>query len=127
MGTDGLKWKVRLIVIGVFLLGGVCGGIGVKIYDTRSHGPRSAIERLKRDLNLSAEQVTAIEKVLETSGTEMQKLYDSFRPQVEASRMSTRQQIRALLTPEQQKKYDQITQEWDRRREQDRRGSQQRK
>lgn len=125
MGTNDLKLKVRLVILGVFLLGGVCGALGMRLYYSRTHAPsresRSVSDRLKHDLSLSAEQTAALEKILENSSVEYRKIYDQIRPQMENARMNTRQQIRVLLSADQQKKFDQFTQEIDKKREEERR------
>lgn len=126
MATNHLKFKVRLVVLGVFLLGCVCGAVGMNLYFARtskssSRESKSVTERLKRDLNLTSEQTAALEKILENSSGEYHKLYNEIRPRMDAVRQGTRQQIRGLLSPDQQKKFDQITQQIDKKREEERR------
>lgn len=117
-GTTRLK--IWLVIVGVFLLGGVTGAAldsiyrlrarGVeRVYEGRGGGRRHKEERLfeemKRDLGLTDEQAGQIRAIL-----------DETRNQYRAARAAAGERIRALLTPEQQQKFDAKKAERDARR-----------
>jgi Spy/CpxP family protein refolding chaperone len=66
------------------------------------------IERLKNDLSLNDEQIAKIRTIFEESRKDFppSKFVDC--PGVKASRERTRTRVRETLTPEQQKRYDEI-------------------
>ncbi len=120
-GTTRLK--IWLVVVGVFLLGGVTGAALDSVYRLRASGgdvprhkgrggPRDKEQRLfeemKRDLGLTDEQAGQIRTILEET-----------RNQYRAARAAAGERIRALLTPEQQQKFDAKKAERDARRGRD--------
>ena len=64
------------------------------------------VEQMRKDLNLTDEQTTSVRKIFEESRKEFPPWKFNECPGVKESREKSRTQIRAILTPEQQKKYD---------------------
>ena len=126
-GTTRLK--IWLVVIGVFLLGGVTGAALDSVYRLRAsggghgmRGPRNTekrFEEMKRDLSLTDQQATEIRAILDETRNEYRQLREKCRPQYDAARAAARTRIRALLNPEQQQKFDAKTAERDARRGRD--------
>ena len=69
--------------------------------------PRLLVDRLTKDLSLTPEQQTKIEEVLTASRTRVETLQRDVRERFEAEQHSLREEIRKILTPEQQQKFDQ--------------------
>ena len=125
------RLKIWLVVVGVFLLGGVTGAALDSVYRLRAsggervHGKRGQrdtkklFEEMKRDLSLTEEQAGQIRAVLDETRNEYRALREKCRPQYDAARAGARSRIRALLTPEQQQKFDAKTAERDARRGRD--------
>lgn len=111
-----VKIQVWLMILAVFLLGSVTGasvdrlvfmnGKGEPHAGGGRRGPGRMVEQMKSDLNLTDEQTTSIRKIFEESRKEFPPWKFNECPGVKESREKTRTQIRAILTPEQQKKYD---------------------
>lgn len=74
----------------------------------RRGGPpsRMLIDRLSRDLDLTADQRTKVEEVLTARRPTMEALQRDVRSRFEAEQRSLRDEIRKVLTPEQQEKFD---------------------
>jgi Spy/CpxP family protein refolding chaperone len=72
---------------------------------------------MKRDLNLNEQQTTDVKAILDQTGNDYRALRTEVRPRYDAIRQSARARIRALLTPEQQQKFDAKAAERDARRE----------
>jgi Spy/CpxP family protein refolding chaperone len=74
----------------------------------RRGGPpaRIIVERLARDLDLTADQRTKVEEVLTARRPSMEALQREVRGRFEAEQRSLRAEIRKVLTPEQQVKFD---------------------
>jgi Spy/CpxP family protein refolding chaperone len=124
-GTTRLK--IWLVVVGVFLLGGVTGAALDSVYRLKARGverhegrgqrnQERLFEEMKSDLGLTDQQATEIRAVLEETRNEYRQLREKCRPQFEAARSAARARIRALLNPEQQQKFDARTAERDARR-----------
>ncbi len=101
--------KAALLVMMVFLLGVAAGALGFYAYDARIHaaeqevgkGRSRHVQRLTLELGLTLEQQTQLQAILDETKSRYDALYAPIRPQMEAARQEGRQQIRAILTPEQ--------------------------
>ena len=115
-----IKYQVWLLIVAVFAFGTVAGGALDRLYLSRSgalNPPRNAGERgrgrgldqLKTDLNLTDEQSQAIKKTFDES-----RKREDFRqvmsqcPGMKEMREKHNSEIRALLNPDQQKRFDEI-------------------
>lgn len=119
MNTIGkVKTQAWLLMLVVFLLGGVTGASVDRFLflknqpgssDKRGErGPGQMVERLKTDLNLTEEQTAAIRTIFKDARKEFPPSRINECPGMKESREKSRAKIRAVLTPEQQKKYDEI-------------------
>ncbi|MCG3164120.1 MAG: hypothetical protein JMDDDDMK_05603 [Acidobacteria bacterium] len=113
-----VKLQVWSLIVVVFVLGAVTGGSLDRLYLAKSdslksggpghRGPGRMIEKLKTDLNLSDEQVGRIRTIFEDSRKDFPPSRFAECPGFKESRARTRSRVRETLTPEQQKKYDEI-------------------
>ena len=119
--------KIWLAVVGVFALGCVTGISLDSVYRLRAGGEREmrgqkrgdkeeVFERMKRDLDLNEQQATQIRAILDQTRNDYRQLRAEVRPRYDAVRQNARTKIRALLTPEQQQKFDAKIAERDARR-----------
>jgi uncharacterized membrane protein len=121
------RLKIWVVVVGVFLLGGITGASLDSLYRMRaSSNERSTrerrskgevFERMKSDLNLSEQQATEIRAILDQTRNEYRQLRTEVRPRYDTVRQNARTKIRALLTPEQQQKFDAQVAEHDAKRD----------
>ena len=118
--------KMWLVVTGVFVLGCVTGVSLDSAYRLRSGSERAdkrdkdkTFERMKRDLDLNEQQAAQIRAILDQTRDEYRQLRAEVRPRYDAVRQAARTKIRALLTPEQQQKFDARVAERDARRTDD--------
>ncbi len=130
MNTRGAtRLKIWLVLLGVFALGCLTGGLLDSAYRLKAadgqHGGRGGgrareekmFEGMKRDLNLSEQQATEIRAILDETRNGFRSLRAEVRPRYDALRQNSRARIRALLTPEQQQRFDAKTAEMDARRD----------
>ncbi|MGH9412448.1 MAG: hypothetical protein ACRD0Y_01790 [Terriglobales bacterium] len=75
-------------------------------YDIRQH--RKIATEMGRRLHLTPLQVTQVDAVLRETIGRYQKLQTSLAPQFDALRLRDRDQLRALLNPEQRREFDEI-------------------
>jgi len=127
-GTTRLK--ILLVLVGVFILGGVTGASLDSLYrlrgrhesgrqggERRGGGRDDMFEHMRRDLNLSEQQATEIRTILDQTRNDYRALRTEVRPRYDAVRQQARTRIRALLNPEQQKLFDARAAERDARRD----------
>lgn len=112
------RLKIWLVLIVVFALGCVTGASLDSIYLLRASserrerrgGPRGDKKdhfvEMQRDLNLNDQQAAEVRAILDESRNEFRQLRAEVRPRYDALRQKARERIRALLTPEQQKRFD---------------------
>jgi Spy/CpxP family protein refolding chaperone len=117
--------KTWLVLFAVFVLGcatgiGVDGIYRAKTSASRESRPRDRavlFEKMRRDLNLSDDQAKQMHQVLDETANDFRVLRGELKPKYEALRAKARGRMRALLTPEQQQKFDAILAEIDARRQ----------
>ncbi|MBV8856974.1 MAG: hypothetical protein JOZ02_08600 [Acidobacteria bacterium] len=125
-GTATLKLWLAVAV--VFALGCATGAFLDSAYRLRAGGARSEargarrdpehmFEKMRSELNLDDRQAAEVHKILDETRNEYRNLRSEARPRFDTIRQSARTRIRALLTPEQQQRFDARTAELDKRRE----------
>lgn len=117
MDTVGkVKTQAWLLMLVVFLLGGVTGASVDRFWFLKSHGvpsirpgergPGRMVERLKEDLKLTDEQTAAVRSIFGDMRKEFPPSRFNECPGLKESREKSRERIRAILSPEQRSKYD---------------------
>jgi len=116
MNSQRRAWAAFLIV---FALGGVTGAAVDAIYRLRAGtvAPAAPVsirdtdayfETLKRELTLSDEQSSAMRVVLDRTRDDYKAVCADVRPRYDTVRERARDQMRALLTADQQPRFDSI-------------------
>ena len=125
------RLKLWLAIAAIFALGCATGALldsayrlrgGAARHDSRGGGkrdPAHAFEKLQRELNLDERQAAEVRRILDETRNEYRTLRSETRPRFDAVRESARTRIRALLTPEQQQRFDARVAEMDARRKAD--------
>jgi Spy/CpxP family protein refolding chaperone len=112
------KLGAVLLLLGVFALGAVAGGVGLRMAEggkgPRHGGREGYIERLTSALDLTAVQQDSIRTILERGEPLMDSLWHDVRPRFDSLRVALRAEIRAQLTPEQQRRYTEMLERRDR-------------
>lgn len=100
------------LMVAVFVLGGIVGGLGTILARRMDRTPRRRpfIDRLTQDLQLTAQQRTQIQAIFADGHRRFNQVFqqsqDQARPQYDAIRKDVHARIRAILTPTQQAKFD---------------------
>ena len=122
------RLKIWLVLVAVFVLGSVTGAALTGLYRSRASGDRpeaheramhERFEKMRRELNLTDQQTTAVRAILDETRNEYRALKTELRPRFEEPRQKARARIRALLTPEQQQKFDAMVAQQDAQHEED--------
>jgi len=119
----GSTAKAKLLVFAVFFIGVITGALAQNVYETRISAADSATEKKSQKevnqtydlLGLSAEQRQQWTNIMRESRPEFNKLLEENRkltaqnqPKFDALQEQTRAKIRAILTEEQKKMYNDI-------------------
>ena len=113
--TGRTTLKIWLVLVVVFVLGSVTGATLTGLYRSRASGDRpeareraksERFEKMRRELSLTDQQTTSVRAILDETRNEYRALRTELRPRFDEPRQKARARIRALLTPEQQQKFD---------------------
>ena len=121
--TGQAKAKIWLVLVAVFVLGAVTGGALTGLYrsrasssasrDNRERAMKDRFEKMRQELNLTDQQTTQVRAILDETRNEYRNLREELRPRFDEPRLKARAKIRALLNPDQQKKFDTLVAEQD--------------
>ncbi len=112
----------------IFLLGGGLGAVlGFIAGGHRAQGSAGwrktpearradMVEKLNQELQLTAAQRESVDQILAALQEQFQAVHKQVEPQMKEARESGRKRIRAILTPEQQTKYDEYLKRADQER-----------
>jgi len=113
MGNDRTKREAGLLVLVVFILGVLVGGVGYRLAGARvfsAHGgPHQPPPPLGQQLGLNADQQKQLDAIWADTKTQFQAV-DAQR---NAIRMQSRDKVRAILTPDQLAKFNAMMKEAD--------------
>jgi Spy/CpxP family protein refolding chaperone len=127
--------KARLIVVSVFVIGFAAGALSLNLYQrlnpsSKREGPRGSAEvliKMSEQVGLEADQQDQIKKILDETRDKYRAVREEMEPSIKpwesrfsAVRQESRDRIRALLTPEQLPKYEEMVRNHDKMREQER-------
>ncbi|HKQ88696.1 MAG TPA: periplasmic heavy metal sensor, partial [Candidatus Acidoferrales bacterium] len=111
MQNSKTKSEAGLLVLVVFALGLLVGGVGNHLWGAHvwSSGPPHRPQPISQVLGLSADQQKQLDAILNDTHPQFQAL-DAQR---EALHLQVRAKIRAILTPDQQVKFDAMVKDQD--------------
>ncbi len=115
MENKNVERKAGILVVVVFLLGTALGGVGMHYWEARAYGHRvivpthtEVVQQMTEQLSLTRDQQKQIVTISDDVHNRLKALQDQSKPQADAIRNDGRQKIRALLTPDQQPKFDEF-------------------
>ncbi len=74
------------------------------------------LDHYTRELNLSPEQVSKMQEILERKRERFMEMRKKMRPQFKQLQHDTREEIKSILEPPQQEKFDEMVKRWKARR-----------
>jgi hypothetical protein len=121
MNSQKKMWlKIWLVLVVVFMLGCVTGASLDGIYRLRAGAEQQVLiapsmrdadayfDTLKRELALNTEQEISMRTVLDKTRDEYKAVCADVRPRYDVLRARAREQLRAMLTSDQQQRFDLI-------------------
>jgi hypothetical protein len=132
MRSNNARIEAAVLVFVVFLLGILLGGVGDHLWDERVQGQEQlaakpntkptrdqVINDLTQRLQLTPEQQKQIAVTIDDTRAKWQALYAPLDERHEEIRQQGRAGIRAVLTPDQQLKFDDFLKRLDEQRKKD--------
>jgi Spy/CpxP family protein refolding chaperone len=120
--------KAFLLVCVLFVLGVALGSVGTYLVTSRvsaarlqsatTHGPGHAMAMFTRDLNLTPDQQSQIQSILNDTRSKYAGLHQKLDPEYEQVRLLGREHIRQILTPDQRPKFEELLRQIDEDRRQ---------
>jgi Spy/CpxP family protein refolding chaperone len=117
-----LAWKQILITFAISFVVGVAFGrweFASQMHHRwkdPEHRQRFILKKLDSKLNLNPDQEKQVAAIFKDFAPKMEAARSEMKPKMEVLRQEVREKIMPILTPDQQKKYDQMEQEWQQRR-----------
>jgi len=107
------KWQVRLAALILFIVGFMAGGLAMNIYRSRQWSPRGgghgAFEQMLDRLNLTSDQRTQVSEIFEDARKQLAELRKESDPKFRELRKNTDERLQSVLTPEQWRQFQQMT------------------
>jgi Spy/CpxP family protein refolding chaperone len=111
----------------VFLLGAALGGMLGYVFAhhttlaapaqmTDAQKRAQKVQRLTQELNLTPDQQKQLDAIMTGVQAEYKAIHQSTEPQIDQARQKGREQIRAILTPEQKPKFEEFLKRLDEER-----------
>jgi hypothetical protein len=127
MRSNNARLEAAVLVFVVFLLGILLGGVGNHLWDERVQGQTAAqlilkptrdqrVNDLTQRLQLTLEQQKQVGAVFDDTVSKWKALYAPLDATHEQIRQQGRANIRAILTPDQQIKFDDFLRQLDEQR-----------
>jgi len=121
------KWRVRLSIVAIFLLGFIAGGLAVNLYrpgkansvDNRppSGFHHGGFEGIIKSLNLDDHQKQQVEQILGDTRQRLQEVHRASAPQLAEIRKQTRERLKTVLTEDQWNQFQQAIKEREERQD----------
>jgi hypothetical protein len=118
--------EAAFLVIIVFALGILLGGLGTHLWGERVWGHQAApnsrdeiIGRMTHEVGLTPEQQTQVTAIVDDTRAQWRALYSPLDPKKEEIRQQSRAKLRALMTPEQKVKLEDFFHQLDEQRKKD--------
>jgi Spy/CpxP family protein refolding chaperone len=118
--NSGLKWKLGLAFFLVFVAGGMTGAF-LSVHHIHRHlmlgpphsgdVPDQMREHLRRTLGLTADQEKKVAPIVDATSARLETIRVETAERVRTVMEDSKREIAPLLTPEQQKKLDQLESE----------------
>jgi Spy/CpxP family protein refolding chaperone len=131
MATTKARREAAALFFVVFVLGVILGGLGVHLWGERVWGStrpidmstkptrEQAIAECSKELQLTPDQTKQMVAIIDDTRSKWAALYAPLDPQKEQIRQDGRAHIRAILSPEQQAKFDDFMRRVDEQRKKD--------
>lgn len=123
MENTKTRREAAVLVVVVFLLGALLGGVATHVWTIHAasqqgapHGRDQVLSQMTHALDFTPQQLQVVTGIVDDTHTQIRTLYGPLDGQREQIRQQARTRIRAVLTPEQQPKFDDFLRRLDEQR-----------
>lgn len=117
------RWQIRLAVVIIFAIGFLAGGLAMNIYHNRQassahreEGRGGGFERLIKRLDLTEEQDAQVRTIFDDVRSQLREIRQQSEPRFLEVRKQADERLKAVLTPEQWDRFQQMKSEFKERR-----------
>ncbi len=113
-----MQRRAALYFVLTFVLGVAAGAIGMFLYTWYGghwHHPMTRpdfVKYLSKELSLDSNQTQQVQQIIDASSKKFDALHAQTRPQFDALRQETDDQIRQVLRSDQAQKFDEVIRKW---------------
>lgn len=100
------KQQALAFLLGALLVGGVVGFSADRVFRQSDYSLESRRKRMYDDLGLAAAQRVTLDSVFDASNCQLDALYSPLQPAYDSIKATRRNQMNAILTPEQRARLD---------------------
>lgn len=116
MSVTRPKVIAAVVLVITFAAGVIAGGIGVRVWMFRHQNGTQLrqeialrlVHRLDNDLQLTPQQHTEVQRIIDTHRARIDAIMDGVHPQVRREIDQTNDEIARILTPEQRTKFESL-------------------
>jgi hypothetical protein len=108
------KWRVRIAVLLIFLLGFSAGVLGLNVYQrwrSRDQARRQEYAQMIDRLQLNGDEKTQVQQIFSDTRAQLLALRKEPDPRVASIRQQTDEKLQKVLTPDQWKQFQQLRDE----------------
>lgn len=105
------RWQVRLAAAVIFVLGFTAGILALNVYRSWGRGmgaPRDRMERMAQRLQLTEDQKTKVQQILNDTREQLDALRKESEPRVQEIRGQADERLKQVLTPEQWQQFQKM-------------------
>ena len=108
-----INWKHVFIALLIGTMIGYLGGLRTMHHQMHPWKNGGMLEHFNKELKLTPDQKEKMGKILDAKRSQIAALRNEIHPKFEAIRASSKEEIRKILTPEQQEKFDKLEAKWE--------------
>lgn len=115
MENTKTRREAAILVVVVFLLGALLGGIAIHVWTIHAsskqgppHGRDQILSQMTRELDFTPQQLQVVTGIVDDTHKQIRALYGPLDRQREQIRQQARERIRAVLTPDQMPKFEEF-------------------
>ncbi len=108
-----INWKHIFIALLIGMGIGYVGGFKAAHHQMHTWKSGSMLEHFSKELKLTPDQKEKMGKILEAKRSQITALRNEVHPKFEEIRRSSKEEIRKILTLEQQEKFDKLEAKWE--------------
>jgi Spy/CpxP family protein refolding chaperone len=109
------RWQIRVAILAIFIAGFVAGALAINFYSLQQRpsyaSGRGRFDRVLNQLDLTSEQKQQVKAIFDDTRSQLSAIRKKSEPEFREVRRQTDERLKAVLTPEQWDRFQQIMSE----------------